>query len=123
MAPIAAAQPRNCHSNTGAGSRWSTARPQLSFGDGTRARRDEAEFLTLTWAIALLHHHQRLRKRVTRYGVEVLYVARSPSRSPALGHRPALSMRDDARERRPLGSTRSSMVDGPGFARQDQSAI
>lgn len=49
--------------------------PSLSFADGrTRARRDHAKFLTLIRAVALLHQHQRPRKRVTRHGVEVVYI-------------------------------------------------
>ena len=49
--------------------------PSLSFADGrTRARRDHAKFLTLIRAVALLHQHQRPRKRVVRHGVEVVYI-------------------------------------------------
>ncbi len=49
--------------------------PSLSFADGrTRARRDHAKFLTLIRAVALLHQHQRPRKRVTRHGVEVTFI-------------------------------------------------
>lgn len=49
--------------------------PSLSFADGrTRARRDHAKFLTLIRAVALLHQHQRPRRRVVRHGVEVLYI-------------------------------------------------
>lgn len=49
--------------------------PSLSFADGrTRARRDHAKFLTLIRAVALLHQHQRARKRVTRHGVEVVFI-------------------------------------------------
>lgn len=49
--------------------------PGLAFGDGrTRARRDHAKLLTLIRAVALLHQHQRQRKRVTRNGVEVVYI-------------------------------------------------
>lgn len=49
--------------------------PGLAFGDGrTRARRDHAKLLTLIRAVALLHQHQRQRKRVTRGGVELVYI-------------------------------------------------
>jgi hypothetical protein len=49
--------------------------PTLSFADGrTRARRDHAKFLTLIRAVALLHQHQRPKKRVTRHGVEVIFI-------------------------------------------------
>jgi DNA primase len=49
--------------------------PRLGFPDGrTRARRDHAKFLTLIRAVALLHQHQRTRKRATRHGVEVVYI-------------------------------------------------
>lgn len=49
--------------------------PSLSFADGrTRARRDHAKFLTLIRAVALLHQHQRPRRRVTRHGVEVIFI-------------------------------------------------
>ena len=49
--------------------------PSLAFGDGrTRARRDHAKLLTLIRSVALLHQHQRPRKRVTRSGVEVVYI-------------------------------------------------
>lgn len=49
--------------------------PSLSFADGrTRARRDHAKFLTLIRAVALLHQHQRPRKRVSRHGVEVVFI-------------------------------------------------
>lgn len=49
--------------------------PDLAFADGrTRARRDQAKYLTLIRAVALLHQHQRQRHRVTRHGVEVIYI-------------------------------------------------
>lgn len=49
--------------------------PTLSFGAGrTRARRDHPKLLTLIRAVALLHQHQRPRKRVTRSGVEIVYI-------------------------------------------------
>jgi DNA primase len=49
--------------------------PQLSFADGrTRARRDQAKLLTLIRAVTLLHQHQRPRKRLTRHGVEVVFI-------------------------------------------------
>lgn len=49
--------------------------PSLSFADGrTRARRDHAKFLTLIRAVALLHQHQRPRKRAARHGVEVVFI-------------------------------------------------
>ena len=49
--------------------------PSLSFADGrTRARRDQAKLLTLIRAVALLHQHQRPRKRLVRNGVEVVYL-------------------------------------------------
>ena len=49
--------------------------PSLSFADGrTRARRDQAKFLTLIRAVTLLHQHQRPRKRVVRHGVEIVYL-------------------------------------------------
>jgi DNA primase len=49
--------------------------PQLSFADGrTRARRDQAKLLTLIRAVTLLHQHQRPRRRVTRDGVEVVFI-------------------------------------------------
>jgi hypothetical protein len=49
--------------------------PSLNFADGrTRARRDHAKFLTLIRAVALLHQHQRPRKRVVRHGVEVIFI-------------------------------------------------
>lgn len=53
--------------------------PSLSFADGrTRARRDHAKFLTLIRAVALLHQHQRPRRRVTRHGVEVVFIEATP---------------------------------------------
>jgi hypothetical protein len=49
--------------------------PALSFADGrTRARRDQAKFLTLIRAVTLLHQHQRPRKRLVRNGIEVVYL-------------------------------------------------
>ncbi|MDP9101206.1 MAG: hypothetical protein M3N21_03545 [Actinomycetota bacterium] len=49
--------------------------PSLSFADGrTRARRDQAKFLTLIRAVTLLHQHQRPRKRLVRHGVEIIYL-------------------------------------------------
>jgi hypothetical protein len=49
--------------------------PTLGFADGrTRARRDQAKLLTLIQAVALLHQHQRPRRRVVRHGVEVTYI-------------------------------------------------
>jgi hypothetical protein len=49
--------------------------PRLAFADGrTRARRDQAKYLTLIRAVALLHQHQRPRKRAVKDGVEVVYI-------------------------------------------------
>lgn len=49
--------------------------PTLAFADGrTRARRDQAKYLTLIRAVALLHQHQRPRKRAVKDGVEVVYI-------------------------------------------------
>jgi DNA primase len=49
--------------------------PSLSFADGrTRARRDQAKFLTLIRAVTLLHQHQRPRKRLVRNGIEIVYL-------------------------------------------------
>jgi hypothetical protein len=49
--------------------------PTLTFADGrTRARRDQAKYLSLIRAVALLHQHQRPRRRTGRDGVEVVYI-------------------------------------------------
>lgn len=49
--------------------------PSLVFADGrTRARRDQAKLLTLIRAVALLHQHQRPRKRLVRNGIELVYL-------------------------------------------------
>lgn len=49
--------------------------PGLAFADGrTRARRDQAKYLTLIRAVALLHQHQRPRHRAVCQGVEVVYI-------------------------------------------------
>lgn len=49
--------------------------PTLTFADGrTRARRDQAKYLSLIRAVALLHQHQRPRHRAVHHGVEVVYI-------------------------------------------------
>ena len=49
--------------------------PQLGFADErTRTRRDHVKYLTLIRAIALLHQHQRPRRRVTHDGIELAYI-------------------------------------------------
>ena len=49
--------------------------PTLGFADRrTRARRDQAKYLSLIRAIALLHQYQRARHRVVRHGIEVVYL-------------------------------------------------
>jgi DNA primase catalytic core len=54
--------------------------PQLTFTDAqTRARRDHEKYLTLIDAIALLHQHQREKKRADRGGVSLSYIEVSPS--------------------------------------------
>jgi hypothetical protein len=49
--------------------------PTLGFADGrTRARRDQAKYLSLIRAVALLHQHQRPRHRAVHHGVELVYI-------------------------------------------------
>jgi hypothetical protein len=48
---------------------------ELTFTDRrTRARRDQPKLLSLIRAIALLHQHQRPRKRICRQGIETIYI-------------------------------------------------
>ena len=49
--------------------------PHLTFADRrTRARRDQAKLLTLIRAVTLLHQHQRPRRRITRHGLETVFI-------------------------------------------------
>ena len=53
---------------------------QLTFLDEkTRTRRDHMKYLTLIRTIALLHQHQRPRKRLSHHGKELEYIEVEPS--------------------------------------------
>ena len=90
--------------------------PTLTFADGRiRARRDQAKYLTLIRAVALLHQHHRPRHRAVRNGVEVVYIEASTD-DVALADRLAPVIFDDrvgelAPQTRRLLGLLDSMVD------------
>lgn len=99
---------------------------QMSFNDRRlRARRDQPKLLTLIRAVTLLHQHQRPRRRLTRRGVEVVFieataedVATAERLAGKVAGRPELA--DLAPQTRRLLKHLDHLVNATGHSRQCQ---